>query len=813
MRHELRLALRSLLKTPGFTSLLRTPGFTAVAVLTMAIAIGACTTLFSVLQAVVLRPLPFADASRLVSIWGIDAERNIEAPTMSWPKYRLMREQRAVFVDVAAYAGVELSYQNGDADPEQVDGLRVSANLLPILGLAPQRGRQFTAAEDSDGGPDVMMISDRLWRERFGSDANIVGRLVAVEGTPREIVGVLPAQIGVAFKGKDIFLPRPTNLPTIPVEVMEKQSMYGTLARLAPGVTAEAAGARVQAITRHFLAGNPGSPDAVSNNVLRPLKRDIVGGAGQTFWILGAAVVAVLLIACANIANLFLARVNGAWKDVAVRISLGATRGGILLQFFCESAMFSIAGAALGVLLTWASLRGVVALAGARLPRADGIEIDLPVLGFCLGIALLSALLVCAYPAWLASRSDVQAGLKESGRSAAAGRAGRLFGDVLVVLQVNLSLVLLTCAGLLGFSLYQLTQSNLGFGAENRAITYVNLPAAKYSTPEASRDFFRRLQVALSAAPELAGAGAVYGLPLSGGGFPMSLSVMGQPAPLPGRSPVSANLRWVTPGYFAAMGIRLRAGRFFTARDRMGTELVAIINESVAKKLFAHAPAVGQRLASGTLIVGVIHDVRTDIAQPASDEIYVPRDQVPINARFMSVVGLARPGFQSAAVIPVLRRVLAEVDPTVAFPASQTVEEYIGESLALRRFTLALLAAFASVAAFLAGVGIYAVLSYTVSRRTGEIGVRMALGARRGQVIALVLSQGMRLVLTGLVVGLATVIWATRLIRSMLYEVQPLDPLVLGPTVLFFVTIAVLACLVPSLRASRLDPLEALRSE
>ncbi len=800
-----RQALRSLLKTPGFT---------AVAVLTMAIAIGACTTVFSVLEAVVLRPLPYPNASALYNVWSVAAGQRAELPQISYVKYEMLREQHDVFADVAVAANTLLTYRNGNADPEMVMAKRVSPNVLSLLGVTPALGRGFSAQDDQEGAAPVAMISHALWRSRFGADSNVVGRTILVDEKPREIIGVMPAAMAVAFKDIDIIVPHPTSMPTVPVEVMRLGSFYNVTARLAPGVSAETANARVSELARRYLEQNPQERDRTTN-VLRPMKRDLVGDAGRTFWILAAAVGAVLLIACANIANLFLARVSTAWRDVAVRFSLGAGRGTILRQFFLESAVFSLGGAALGVLLAWLSLRGVIALAGNYLPRASEVRLDTSALVFSLAVSLFSALLVCLYPAWLAARTDVQSGLKETGRGAAAGGAGRVFREGLVVVQVSLSLALLSCAALLAFSLYRLLSADLGFATEGRAVGFVNLPSGKYATTESSKAFYRALETALQQAPELAAAGAVSGMPLSGAGYSAAFNVVGRP-PASGEPPL-VSMRWATPGYLAAVGGRLREGRFFTPADRADAEQVVVLNETLANIAFPHESAVDKRIGMGEgssiRVAGVIRDLKTDIAGPVINELYVARDQMPINVPGMSVVARGKPGLSGEAIIPVIRRVLKQVDPSLALHWPRTLTALVDESVQLRRLAMTLLLALAGIAALLAAVGLYAVLAYTVAQRTPEIGVRMALGAQRKQIVRLILSQGMRLVALGLVLGLIGVIWATRLLRSMLYQVQPLDPAILATTVLLFASIAAVACLVPSLRAAKLDPLEALRSE
>jgi putative ABC transport system permease protein len=806
--NDLRFAFRSLLKTPSFT---------LVAVLTMAIAIGACTSLFSVLQAVVLRPLPYPEPDSLVSVWAINNERSLQAPALSWAKFEAYRTRTDVFRDISMSAGNGFTLTEGTGEPEQVFGLHASANFLPILGLAPVRGRQFTAAEDTEGGPPVAMISWQLWQTRFRADPAIIGRVLQIDGVAREVVGVLPEKMPVPFNGTAIIVPRPLELPYINPQQRQFAIVHQAVARLAPGVTLAQANLRVKEMAAAFKAANPAHIDSANENEVRTLTQQVLGNLGRTFWTLAGAVAAVLLIACANIANLFLARVSARQKEIAVRLSLGARRGEVVRQFITESTVFSVVAGALGLLFAWWSLRGIQVLAGNQIPRADEIALDPVVVGFTLIVALLSGLLIGLYPALQASRTDVQLVLKDTSRGSGGGTAGKAFRHTLVIAQVALSLTLLICAGLLVLSFYKLQKAELGFATAGRAYGVVNLPSTKYAKPELARDFFRRLDERLNAAPELAHGAAITGLPLSGQGFFSPYAVQGRPlAPIQERP--LANIRVATTGYFATLDIKLREGRFFTADDRFGGQSVAIINETLAKKLFPddsplnHAFVTGPNSDVITQIVGVIKDVKSvGLNVPAPDEIYFPRDQR--GGAFMAVVAQAKPGLAGAAVIPVLRHILAELDPNVALATPQTMDDLVTQSIGVQRVTMALLIAFAAIAALLAAVGVYSVMAYSVTQRTGEIGVRMALGASTGQILSLVLRAGAGQVGAGLLVGLGGAFAASRLLQQGLYDVQPFDPAVFATVAGFFAVIATFACLIPARRASQVDPMEALRTE
>lgn len=805
---DLRFALRSLLKTPGFT---------LVAVLTMAIAIGASSAVYTVLQAVVLRPLPYPNPDTLVGVWAINRERSLEVPALSWAKYEAYRTRTDVFAEMTMSAGNGFTLTDGTGEPEQVFGLHASANFLGLLGLSPSQGRTFTPADDLEGAAPVVLISPQLWRSRFASDPGIIGRAIQVNGAVHEVVGLLPEKMPVPFNNVGVIVPRPAELPYLTAQQRPNAIVHQCLARLAPGVTLEQAQLRVREMAAQFKAANPSHIDANNQSELRTLSQQVLGNLNRTFWTLAGAVAAVLLIGCANIANLFLARVCGRQKEIAVRLSLGARRREIVRQFLAESLVFTVLAGALGVLMAWWSLQGIQALAGPQLPRADEIALDPGVLAFSLAVALVAGLVIGAYPAWQASRTDVQCVLKDSGRGTFGGRAARLFCHVLVVAQVALSLTLLICAGLLVVSFFKLQRAELGFRVEGRAVGAVNLPAAKYNQPELTREFYRQLQQRLDTAPELAAGGAIFGLPLGGIGSISPYAIQGRPlAPLHERP--LASIRMVTPGYFRTIGIQLRAGRLFTEQDRFGGENVAVINETLAKKLFPnespldHAFIIGPNSDTIVRIVGVIRDVKSaGLASPPPDEIYYPRDQR--GGAFMSVVVQAKPGLQAAAAIPVLRRIVAELDPGVALANPQTLEQIVEQSIGVQRVTMTLLICFAAIATLLASVGVYSVMAYSVAQRTGEIGVRMALGAGAPDILALMLRTGAVQISCGLALGLFGAFAATRLLQQGLYEVRALDPAIFAAVAVAFALIAATACLIPARRATRVDPMTALRTE
>jgi predicted permease len=804
----MRFALRSLLKTPGFT---------AVAVATLAIAIGACTALFSVLQAVVLRPLPYPDPDTLVSIWALQPERTLQAPAVSWEKYLAFRERRDVFRELSLTAGNAFTLTDGKGEPEQVVGQQVSANFLPVLGLTLTRGRNFLPEEDRAGGAPVAMISPRLWQTRFGGDPAILGRVVQIDGVGREIIAILPANFPAPFNGTDVLVTQARELPYLQPHQRDYAVFHQAIGRLAPGVTLAQASARLKEMAAQFATAHAGKLDSANTNEVRTLAQQVLGNLGQTFWTLAGAVAAVLLIACANIANLFLARVSARHKEIAVRLSLGASRGEIIRQFLTESLVFTLFSCGLGVLLAWWSLQGIQALAGQQLPRVGEITLDATVLAFSLGVALVAGLLIGLYPALQASRTDVGAVLKDNTRGAGGGTAAKSFRHLLVVTQVALSLTLLICAGLLVLSFHRLQNTQPGFTTEGRAFGGISLPAAKYGSPELIREFYARAQERLRDVPGLTRAGLTANLPLNGGGFFSPYLVQGRPV-VPFGERALATINNVSADYFATVGITLKSGRVFADTDRANTPQVAIINETLAKKLFPdtdplnHAFVIGPNSDIVTRIVGVVRDVKTNgLNVPPPDEIYFPLTQR--GPSFCTIVGHAKPGLAAAAVIPILRRVLADLDPALALANAQTMDALLVQSVGVQRLTLALLLVFAAIAALLAVVGVYSVMAYAVTQRTGEIGVRMALGATPAHIVRLIVRAGTTQIALGLALGLGGALASSQLLAQALFEVKPFDPLVFALVASVFAAVALLACWFPARRAARLDPMLALRTE
>jgi putative ABC transport system permease protein len=808
MLTDLRFAFRLLLKQPGFS---------AVAVLTMAIAIGANTALFSVVNAVVLRPIDFPRPDELVRVWAVNPARNIEFPAVSWPRYLYFRDHATKLANVALSVGNAVTITDG-RDAEQVPNLMATSNFFATLGLTPKLGRFVDADEDHTGGPNVALISQRLWQTRFGGAPDVINKQITIDGVPTTIIGVLPT-MPVPFNQVEIVNPRPLEVPFLTPQARDGgAAVWQLTARLQPGVTREAAEKELGRLNAEVAAQNPQLIDAQNPLQLRFFANEIIPPPLRLgSWILVAAVIAVLLIACANIANLSLSRLASRTKEIAVRASLGAGRRAIIQQFLTESFVMAGLGGALGVLLASWSLDGIRLLGAQQLPRIEHVAIDGAALGFAFGATVLATLLVGFYPAWLATRANVQMVLKESGRGTTGGSANKRFRNLLVVVEVAASVVLLIGAALLLYSFARLQRTQLGFDPARVAVGTINLPLQAYPTPEKQRQFVRQLQEKLDAAPELAAGGAGFGMPLTNAIALTPYSVSGQPIqPIAERRLVT--IRQVSPGFFAAIGATLKEGRWISPRDEENGPAVAVLNETFAKQVFPEGSAVGKTLLFGRdgekkcEIVGVMHDVKSaGISAPVTGEIYFAHAQR--GGGFITVIGKAKAGLDAAAVIPVLRRVVRDLDPNIAVATPQTADELVGQDLQGLRALSLLLGAFAALAGILATVGIYSIIACNVTQRTAEIGVRIALGASAPDIFRLVLKSAGALIGIGLIIGLGVAGGTSQVLRQLLFEVQPFDPVIFALVAAAFAVVGCIAAVIPARRATLVDPLIALRAE
>jgi predicted permease len=803
--NDVRYALRQLLRQPGFTTL---------AVVALALGIGANTVLFSAINTLFFRPLSYPQPQQLVRVWGSFPERGLDRANVSWPRFQAWRDQQQSFSDFSAQAFTGFTL-TGRGDPENLQGIRVTSNFLPTLGVEPLLGRTFTADDDRPGGPNVALLSHTFWQKRFGGDRSILGQAIALNGTPFTVIGVMPPTLKFPFEQNQVWLPRVFEEEGLPPDIIQRGTGYlVTLGRLRPGVSREQADEQLHVIDRRYAAANPEKVDSKAGMNVFAFQEDLVGQQRPMLLTLFAAVGCVLLVACANVANLLLARFTARRKEIAVRTALGATRARIVVQFLIESVMTAGSAGVLGVLLAVWGLDLLKKVGENFIPRVLEISLDLTVLGFAVGLSLLTGVLLGLVPALHASRSDPIDSLKDSSRGTTGRQAGRLRAGLLIA-EVALSLVLLVGAMLLIDSFRRLQNVDPGFRAEGITTFFVALPPGSYPDIEKQGLFFQNALEKIAAVPGVTHAAAASGLPASGNGNTRSpAAVEGRPIP-----PVSDRTicvrSTITPGFFETLGIPIKQGRDFNWRDRPDATQVVIINETMARKLFPGENPIGRRLITGIQsipreIVGVAGDVRTEnLSLPPAAEMYYPATQ--LDGAFLNVI--VRSSRPAASLRTELIAAIHSLDPGLPIDQVQPYSELLAQASADRRLSMYLLGGFAGLALALAGMGIYSVIAYGVAQRTNEFGIRFALGAVARDVIGLVMKEGLRLAIFGLILGLALSFGVTRLMQRLLFEVSPRDPLLYGGVALFICGIAALACFVPALRATRIDPMQALRTE
>ncbi len=800
----------------AFRQLLKHPGFTLIALGTLVLGIGANVAIFSAINTLFFRPLSFAEPSRLVRVWGAFADRGLDQANFSYPRYEAVRDQMEVFTGLAAqsFTGFTLT---GRGDPEQVQASRVSASFFGVLGVRPQLGRDFRPEEDQAGGPDVALITDDYWRQHFNRDPGLVGQTLNFNNRAYTVIGVLPASFRFPFGQTPVWTTKPFETEGLPHDLMVRGSGYLLVTgRLKPGVTLEQVNQQLKVVNSRYAAAYPDKVDANAGIFARFLHADLVGNQRPTLLVLLAAVGAVLLIACANVANLFLVRLASRRREIAIRAALGATRRNIIRQFLTETVLLSVTAGALGSLLAVWSIGGLARLANDFLPRAAEISVDLPVLGFALALSVLTGLGLGFLPAWQASRADVNETLKDATRGNTGGRAAGRLRSTLFVGEVALSLVLLVGAGLLLSSFTRLQHVSTGYRPENLATVDVPLSPGQY--PDAARQtaFLRQLAGKFSALPGVTDVGGINNLPVVAGGNTRSPFVLEGTAVPPmneRRLAVRANS---IPGYFAALGIPLKQGRDFTWRDDETQPNVVIISEATARRLFPKGEnPIGRRLITGIAsipreIVGVVGDIRAEALDTApGDTMYYPTAQLG-DGFFSFVLRSTRP---AAALREEVKSAVHSLNPGIPIAEVRSFESQLTQSIADRQLVMGLVGSFSLLALFLAGLGIYGVIACSVSQRTGEIGVRLALGASPGAIVRQVVGEGLRLTLAGLGAGLVASFALSRLLASQLYEVSATDPLIFGAVSVFLAGIALFACWLPARRAARIDPLVALRSD
>jgi putative ABC transport system permease protein len=816
LRHDFTQAIRSLRRRPTFS---------ALAVATLGLGIGATSAIFSVVNGVLLRPLPYQRPEQLMLVHTtLDGEPGRE---LSPPEYWDLRERTRSLERIAAFSNGTLTL-TGSGRPERFDAGYVSADALPLLGVAPAVGRTFAPEEDLPGRPPVVLLSDGLWHRRFGADPGIVGRTLLLDDRPTTVIGVMPPgfQLPAHFLGRG--MEAWTLLQLDPGADRSDRGWHwlSVIARTRPGVDAAAAGREVAQIMSTMYREYPNEYDEGFTGSLTSAAKHLVGDIRPILLVLCGAVGLLLLIAAANVASLFLARAEERHREIAVRAALGARTGRIVRQLLTESATLAIAGGAVGLVLAAYGVRVLVAAAPPTLPRLDAIGINLPVLLFTLAVSVLTGLLFGVAPAWYVARPDLSRALTDGGRGGSAGAGRQRFRRGLVVTQIALALVLVVAAGLLIRSFERMRGVDPGFDPEGLLTARVELSPVRYQSNESIRAFFQRLVARAEAIPGVRSAAVVKALPMAEPEIGDWSFLREGRFSLPPKQEDWNLSYWqaVGPGYFETMRMPVLQGRGIEASDRAGTPGIAVVNRTLARRAWPAEDAIGQRLLMGgggvdsvwRTVVGIVGDVRhRGLDAEPRPEIYLPHAQFPAGTgtplRTLRVV-LRTEGDPAALTAP-LRTALAELDPDIPLTDMQTMEEALGVWAAERRLTMLLVAGFAALALALGAVGVYGVVAHLVTQRTREIGIRIALGAVPREILGLVLSQGVRLALLGIAAGLVGALAAGRLLTRMLFQVKPTDTATLVTTAAALAVVAVAASLLPAVRAVRTDPVDALRSE
>jgi putative ABC transport system permease protein len=802
--HDLRYAARLQRKNPGFT---------VVAVIALALGIGANTALFSVVNTVLLRPLPYKDPERLVMVWEDASRQGYPRDTPAAANFVDWRDQNQVFEGMAAMYDTSFNL-TGTGDPERLEGRSVSASLFPLLGVEPQIGRVFTAAEDQPGAQRVVLLSYALWQQRFGGDPGIVGRSLTLNGEGYVVVGVMPARFQFPSSDDQAWVP----IAFTQEEAANRGRHYlQVVARLKPGVSLGQAQSEMNTIGSRLQQQYPQFNTDVGVAV-QPLHEHLVGDIKPALLILLGAVGLVLLIACANVANLLLARAAARQKEIAVRVALGARRWRLIRQFLTESLLLSTLGGLVGLVIAYGGLIVLKAFIPENISQAREISMDLKVLGFTFLVSVTTGLIFGLAPAIQAARFNQIETLKEGGRDAATGGSGKRLRSVLVTAEVAISLVLLIGAGLLINSFLRLRNVDPGFRADNLLTMKIVLPESKYEEMERRSAFYTDLIQRVQSLAGVRSAAVTTNLPLYRHGNSIGIGIEGQPAPPPGQERIIVT-RIVSPGYFNTMGIPLVRGRQLSEQDTDTTPNVVVISETMARRYWPGEEAIGKRIAVGRIrkpedwiqVIGVVKDVRQfELTAESKPQMYLTYRQ----AGFFDAQDLVvKTDVDPASLAATVRKAVWEIDKDQPVSNIRTMEEILADSIARQRFSMLLLAIFAAVALVLAGVGIYGVMSYSVAQRTHEIGIRMALGAQTGAMLKLAVGYGMKLVLAGLVIGLIAAFALTRVMATLLFGVTATDPATFTLISLLLIAVAALASYVPARRATKVNPIIALRYE
>jgi putative ABC transport system permease protein len=807
MLNDLRYAVRTLVKTPAFT---------IIAVITLALGIGANSAIFSVIDTVLLRPLPFKEPDRLVMIWGAIKQQGLDKDVASFPDYADYRDQNQTFTAMAAFTRAG-AVMNAAEDTQRLEGLAATSQIFDVLGVAPVIGRGFNAEEDKPNGPAVIVLSDGLWRRAFGADPKIVGQQISISGKSTTVLGVMPSRWKFPVEDEKIEYLMPLQ-QLISTEVSRRGSHFlSVVGRMKAGVATKRAQADLVTVAARL---EKQYPDTNTNRSiwLAQLHDDIVGRVRPALVILLVAVAVVLLIACANVANLLLARAAARAREIAIRTALGASRARIVRQLLAESIILAAIGGAGGLLLAWWGVDVLSALSPQGLPRIGEIAINTNVCAFTFGVAMLSTIVFGVVPALQVSRPDVNESLQQGSKGSTGGLHANRIRACLVISQVSLSLLLLCGAGLLIKSFFNLRATKPGFHPARLVTLDMALPRLQYGNADKQLQMYDAMLQRLAAIPGVESVGGVNPLPFSGNSRGSTFQVAGQPDPGPGNHSAASHLS-VAPGYFATMKIPLRAGRAIDQRDSKDAPPVIMINEAFARRFLPNANPLGQRIIidrdnpdpPALEVIAVVADTKHDeLGEVAAPEMYVPFAHEP--GRSMNVV-LRMSADNVAGLDASVKRVIKEMDSTLFVPKLDRMEALLATQLAQPRFNMMLLCVFAAVAMILAAVGIYGVIAYSVSQRTKEIGIRMALGAQRTDMLGMVMRQSLAIVFVGITLGIIAALGVTRLLGSLLYGVGANDFSTYGAVVLLLGAAACLASYVPARRAMKVDPMIALRYE
>ena len=799
----------------GFRMLFKNPVVTLVSVLALTLGIGANTAIFSVVHAVMLGSLPYKNADQIVVVW--ERRPDETQNSINIGNFADWKAQNTVFSDMAAFFDYR-SQTIGDGAPEEIPSQLATPNLFSLLGVNPIRGRTFTAEDAAEGAPRVAVISYGLWQRRYGGDEGIVGRTISLNNNPVTIIGVMPADFNWHVR-KASRTRKPAELWTpwrFSAGMLERRGRFAmSLARLKPGVTLEQAQSEMNTIAARLTQQYPDFNTNWGVNVV-PVRTQFTGELRKPLIILLGAVAFVLLIACANVANLLLARATARRKEIAVRVGLGASRWQIVRQLLVESLLLSGVGGVLALLVAVWGTRALIAIGPPSLASLQGVGVNLPVLGFTLGVALLTGIIFGVVPAFEASRFNFNDSLKEGGKNVGGTAGSQRFRNVFVVTQVALALLLLVGAGLLLKSLNHLQSVDPGFNPANLLTVRVSLPLPKYSEDPKCIGFFKRLISDVKAIPGVEEAGAIDTLPFTSQHSGTIVTIVGQPK-LPAGQELETGVGVTDQNYFKAMQIPLKRGRLFTDQEATEMRHVVVINEAFAKKYFAGQEPLGQKLIIEmkdenvpTEIIGVVGDSKhMGLDQEIEPMSYWPQPELVYSQMTLAI----RTKGDAASFAPAVRNAVAAIDPEQPVSDVATMEQLLAVSVSRSRFNTTLLVIFAVVALVMAIVGIYGVMSYTVSQRTHEIGVRIALGAQPGDVMKLVVMRGVVLGLIGVAVGVAAAFALTRLMTTLLFEVTPTDATVFASVAVGSFLVTLLACSIPARRATKVDPLKALRYE